>query len=73
MNHVAELFFGNCHPPHRFGVISLSSPPPNRCKLPTLCLRLFSNFLSPCFLTLSEIALRRASRYVSYLYISVWM
>lgn len=47
--------------------------PEDDCKLLFDVLSDFSSFFSPCFLTRRDIAFRRASMYVSYLNISLWI
>lgn len=47
--------------------------PEEDCKLLFGIASDFSNFFSPCFLARSDMAFRRASMYVSYLNISLWI
>lgn len=47
--------------------------PEDDCELLFDVLSDFSSFFSPCFLTRRDIAFRRASMYVSYLNISLWI
>lgn len=62
-------------PSTAFSVLSETPglPPEEDCKLLFDTVSDFPNFFSPCFLTRSDIAFRRASMYVSYLNISLWI